>query len=82
MLISDAQVRHPSAFRQETSWIGFTRQVIFDLNLKKAWHVTARFNPHVRFTVQCNACELIPFQVVIFLGDMTAHGKHTRSAAE
>ncbi|KAJ7594335.1 hypothetical protein C8J56DRAFT_926496 [Mycena floridula] len=66
MLIADAQVRHPSAFRMETSWIGFLRQFVFDLNLKKSWHVTARLRPHF----------------IIFLGDMTAHGKHTTTAAE
>lgn len=66
MIISDPQVRHPSIFYEETSWLGSLRQLIFDLNLKKNWNVAAHFKP----------------DVVIFLGDMLASGKHVRSENE
>ncbi|KAK0212798.1 hypothetical protein DFS33DRAFT_66866 [Desarmillaria ectypa] len=66
MIISDPQVRQPSIFYEETSWLGSLRQLIFDLNLKKNWNVAAHFKP----------------DVVIFLGDMLASGKHVRSEKE
>ena len=58
LLISDPQVRFAGG-QEETSWLGSMRQFIYDLNLKKSWHVTTRLQP----------------QVVLFLGDMLARGK-------
>ncbi|KAJ7780516.1 hypothetical protein DFH07DRAFT_1055565 [Mycena maculata] len=66
LLISDPQVRHPSALWGESSWAKFLGQFLYELNLKRSWHVTRRLNPHE----------------VFFLGDMLSSGKYVRSEAE
>lgn len=66
LLVSDPQVQLPSILRQETVWLSTLRQFIFELNLKKSWHVTKRLRPHV----------------VIFLGDMLASGKSVNDETE
>ncbi|KAJ7076352.1 hypothetical protein B0H15DRAFT_925189 [Mycena belliarum] len=64
LLISDPQVRHPAA--TESSWTKALGQFLYELNLKRSWHVTRRLNPHA----------------VFFLGDMLSSGKYVRSEAE
>ncbi|RDB25239.1 hypothetical protein Hypma_007764 [Hypsizygus marmoreus] len=65
LLISDPQVRHPAAAGSQ-SLLGHLRHFIFELNLKKSWHVTTRLRPHV----------------VVFLGDMLASGKSVQDETE
>ncbi|KAJ7497439.1 hypothetical protein FB451DRAFT_1017458 [Mycena latifolia] len=64
LLISDPQVRHPAAI--ERSWVKSLEQFLYEINLKRSWHVTRRLNPHA----------------VFFLGDMLSGGKYVRSEAE
>lgn len=66
LLISDPQVRPPSDAQKDTLWSSRIRQFIFDLNMKKSWHVTTRLQPHA----------------VIFLGDMLASGKSIKNETE
>ncbi|KAJ7217908.1 hypothetical protein GGX14DRAFT_598569, partial [Mycena pura] len=66
LLISDPQVRHPSALWAETSWVKSLGQFLYELNLKRSWHVARRLNPHA----------------VFFLGDMLSAGKFVSSEAE
>nr|GAT56281.1 predicted protein [Mycena chlorophos] len=64
LLVSDPQVHHPSAASQ-----GFGRYLyerLYELNLKRSWHVTRRLKPHA----------------VFFLGDMLSSGKFVRSESE
>ncbi|KAG5652395.1 hypothetical protein H0H81_005152 [Sphagnurus paluster] len=55
LLVSDPQVQQTMEL---TTIFGLLRRFIFDLNLKKSWHVTIRLRPHI----------------VIFLGDMLSGG--------
>ncbi|KAJ7647177.1 hypothetical protein FB45DRAFT_191286 [Roridomyces roridus] len=64
LLISDPQVRHPSELRG--SWTKGLGQLLYELNLKRSWHVTRRLNPHQ----------------VFFLGDMLSSGKYVKSESE
>ncbi|KAJ7496142.1 hypothetical protein B0H11DRAFT_2171721 [Mycena galericulata] len=66
LLISDPQVRHPSVMWGERSWAKSFGQFLYELNLKRSWHVTRRLNPHE----------------VFFLGDMLSSGKFVRSEPE
>lgn len=66
LLISDPQVRHPSVLWGERSWAKTLGQFLYEVNLRRSWHVTRRLNPHA----------------VFFLGDMLSSGKYVRSEAE
>ncbi|KAF8161232.1 hypothetical protein B0H34DRAFT_796052 [Crassisporium funariophilum] len=66
LLLADTQVQHV-ALTAKGSWgANPIRRVMFELNLRKSWHVTSRLKPHA----------------VIFLGDMLANGKAARTAEE
>lgn len=65
LFISDPQIRHPSS-NAELTWIGYFRQLVFHVNIRKSWRVTTRLRPNV----------------VIFLGDMLASGKSIKIEAE
>ncbi|KAF9481518.1 hypothetical protein BDN70DRAFT_876156 [Pholiota conissans] len=67
LLIADAQIRHPGLLGNRGYGIINTfRRVLYEVNLRKTWHVASNLNPHA----------------VIFLGDMLADGKTSRSAEE
>ncbi|KAF7321819.1 Metallophos domain-containing protein [Mycena kentingensis (nom. inval.)] len=66
LLISDPQVRHPLQRSAMRNLGQFLYEIRYDLNLKRAWHVTRRLNPHA----------------VFFLGDQLSSGKFVRSEAE
>ncbi|KAF7315537.1 Metallophos domain-containing protein [Mycena indigotica] len=66
LLISDPQVRHPSVSWRRQSLRQTLYEALYELNLKRSWHVTQRLNPHA----------------VFFLGDMLSSGKFVRSEAE
>ncbi|KAF5370828.1 hypothetical protein D9758_001955 [Tetrapyrgos nigripes] len=66
LLVSDTQVQRPSIFRDEHSWSGILKQLIYDVNLKKSWHATKRLQP----------------KVVFFLGDLLASGRTATSETE
>ncbi|KAJ3498475.1 hypothetical protein NLJ89_g10214 [Agrocybe chaxingu] len=59
LLIGDPQVQHPALTPKGSWWANPVRRILFELNLRKSWHVTARLRP----------------DAVIFLGDMLANGK-------
>lgn len=65
LLLADTQVQH-SALGGKSWWENPIRRVLFELNMRKSWHVTSRLKPHA----------------VIFLGDMLANGKAARSSEE
>ncbi|KAF9012462.1 hypothetical protein BDQ17DRAFT_1343946 [Cyathus striatus] len=62
LIASDTQVQHPSLMLKGSYWSGPLRQFIFDLNLKKNWHIARRMKAHT----------------VFFLGDMLANGKSAK----
>ncbi|KAF7306181.1 Metallophos domain-containing protein [Mycena chlorophos] len=64
LLVSDPQVHHPSAASQ--GFGGYLYERLYELNLKRSWHVTRRLKPHA----------------VFFLGDMLSSGKFVRSESE
>ncbi|KAF9526680.1 hypothetical protein CPB83DRAFT_857613 [Crepidotus variabilis] len=59
LLIADPQVQHPVLIAPKSWWSRPLRRILFELNLRKSWHVTSRLKP----------------DVVIFMGDMLANGK-------
>ncbi|TRM70030.1 hypothetical protein BD626DRAFT_476090 [Schizophyllum amplum] len=66
LLVSDPQVRPPRDFWEDNSWLASARELFFELNLKRNWHVTRRMKP----------------QAIFFLGDMLASGKYVHSEPE
>ncbi|KNZ72877.1 hypothetical protein J132_01869 [Termitomyces sp. J132] len=67
LLVSDTQVQHPlEKDNRRMSFIGQLRRFMFDMNLRRSWHVTTRMRP----------------QVVIFLGDMLASGRNVKDEIE
>ncbi|KAF8070585.1 hypothetical protein FPV67DRAFT_1487920 [Lyophyllum atratum] len=66
LLVADPQVQHPLDDGERTTVFGHLRRFVFDLNLKKSWHVTIRLRPHV----------------VVFLGDMLAGGRFVKDEIE
>ncbi|KAF8806470.1 hypothetical protein BYT27DRAFT_7191027 [Phlegmacium glaucopus] len=63
LLLADTQVQH-STLEKKRSW--WAHRILFELNLRKSWHVTSRLKP----------------DAVIFLGDMLANGKSAQSLEE
>ncbi|GLB37557.1 putative calcineurin-like phosphoesterase [Lyophyllum shimeji] len=59
LLVADPQVQVTLEIGERPTTFSPLRRFIFDLNLKKSWHVTTRLRPNV----------------VIFLGDMLAGGR-------
>ncbi|KDR75748.1 hypothetical protein GALMADRAFT_248420 [Galerina marginata CBS 339.88] len=66
LLIADPQVHHPVILAPGSWWANPIRRVMFELNLRKSWHVTSRLRPHT----------------VIFLGDVLANGKAAQNIEE
>ncbi|KAF8897093.1 hypothetical protein CPB84DRAFT_1781548 [Gymnopilus junonius] len=66
LLVADPQVQHPTLLSPRSAWATRIRRVLFDLNIRKSWHVTSRLRPHA----------------VIFLGDMLANGKASQNLEE
>ncbi|KAF8967862.1 hypothetical protein BDZ97DRAFT_1801621 [Flammula alnicola] len=66
LLIADTQVQHPILMAEGSWWANPIRRIMCELNTRKNWHVTSRLRPHA----------------VIFLGDMLANGKSSRSLEE
>ena len=66
LLVADPQVQHSALLSPKSAWANSIRRVLFDLNLRKSWHVASRLKP----------------QVVIFLGDMLANGKSAQNREE
>lgn len=59
LMIADTQIHHSAFLADGSWWTHPVRRVVFELNMRKNWHVTARLQP----------------DAVIFLGDMLANGK-------
>ncbi|KAK7472737.1 hypothetical protein VKT23_000847 [Stygiomarasmius scandens] len=66
LLISDPQVQRPSIFREQSSWSGVIKQLIYDVNLKKSWRIVKGLQP----------------DVIFFLGDLLASGRMVNSEIE
>ncbi|KAF9565550.1 hypothetical protein CPC08DRAFT_683670 [Agrocybe pediades] len=66
LLVADPQVQHSALLAPGSWWANPIRRIIFELNLRKSWHVTSRLKP----------------RAIIFLGDMLANGKAARNLKE
>jgi len=66
LMIADPQIHHSAFLAGGSWWAHPVRRVLFELNMRKNWHVTARLRP----------------DAVIFLGDMLANGKAARTLEE
>ncbi|KAF5322281.1 hypothetical protein D9619_001903 [Psilocybe cf. subviscida] len=66
LMIADPQIHHSAFLAGGSWWAHPVRRVLFELNMRKNWHVTSRLQP----------------DAVIFLGDMLANGKAARTLGE
>ncbi|TEB38477.1 hypothetical protein FA13DRAFT_1620708 [Coprinellus micaceus] len=66
LLLSDTQVQHPALQTGRESWAVRLRTFLFNLTLRKSWHVTTKLKP----------------DVVVFLGDMLANGRGAKDEAK
>jgi predicted phosphodiesterase len=66
LLVADTQIQHHLLLPKESWWFHPLRRVIFELNLRKSWHVTSYLRP----------------DAVVFLGDMLSNGKAAKAHQE